>query len=240
MTTEPESTTALRSYRFDSPAEQSARRRAQLVAAIAHLVVTRGVAAVTHAAVAKLAGCARSLVYRYFPRTEDLLYALLSTFAEMLDQRMTFDEETAGVIAMKDARGGRIPPATRVLFEKLWTVDDWQPAELEFRLACVILMRDSSLRTVLGSHDSDLQRSVEDRLGAPLRDLGLDAIETGIVVDSMLSVMHHVTRAARDGALTREEALDLFVSVNGRVLQTFTNRSRDHQRAAARTSVLTT
>jgi AcrR family transcriptional regulator len=194
---------------------------------------------VTHAAVAKVAGCARSLVYRYFPRTEDLLYALLSTFAEMLDQRMTFDEETAGVIAMKDARGGRIPPATRVLFEKLWTVEDWQPAELEFRLACVILMRDSSLRTVLGSHDSDLQRSVEARLGAPLGGLGLDEIETGIVIDSMLSVMHHVTRAAREGMLTREEALDLFVSVNGRVLQTFTNRSDDHQRAAAKASVRT-
>jgi AcrR family transcriptional regulator len=194
---------------------------------------------VTHAAVAKLAGCARSLVYRYFPRTEDLLYALLSTFAEMLDQRMTFDEETAGVIAMKDARGGRVPPATRVLFEKLWTVDDWQPAELEFRLACVILMRDSSLRTVLGSHDSEQQRSIEARLGAPLRGLGLDAIETGIVVDSMLSVMHHVTRAARDGALTRDEALDLFVSVNGRVLQTFTSRPGDRERAT-RTSVPTT
>jgi AcrR family transcriptional regulator len=232
LTPEPNASSAIEAYRFESPAEQSARRRAQFVAAIAHLVVTQGVASVTHAAVARLAGCARSLVYRYFPRQEDLLYTLLSTFAEMLNQRMSFDEEVAGVVAMKDVRRGHIPPATRVLFEKLWTADDWQPVELEFRLACVILMRDSSLRAVLGDHDSDLQRSVEARLGAPLRSLGLDAIETAIVVDSMLSVMHHVTRTAREGALTREEALELFASVNGRVLQTFTDKSRGDRRAA--------
>ena len=192
--------------------------------------MTKGVAAVTHAAVAKLAGCARSLVYRYFPRQEDLLYSLLSTFDDMLVERMTFDETVAGVVAMKDARRGHVPAATRALFENLWMPDDWEPAELEFRLACVILMRDSNLRTVLGEHDTELQRSVEARLSAPLQGLGLSEIEASIMIDSMLSVMQHVARAAREGSLTREEALELFVSVNGRVLQTFTNRSHDDER----------
>ena len=189
-------------------------------------MVTRGVAAVTHAAVAKLAGCARSLVYRYFPRQEDLLYSLLSSFEEMLNERMTFDENVEGVLALKDARPGHVPASSRAMFEKLWTADDWQrPGEHEFRLACVILMRDSSLRTVLRGHDSDLERSVDARLGAPLQGLGLSEMEAKIVVDSMLSVMQHVTCAAREGALTREEALELFAAVNGRVLQTFTHRS---------------
>jgi AcrR family transcriptional regulator len=213
-------------FRFESQAEQAARRRAQLIAVVAHLVVTRGVGEVSHASVAKLAGCARSLVYRYFPRQEDLLYGLLSAFQDELEGRMTFDEEVAGVVAMKDARRGYVPAATRLLFDRLWAPDDWQRPELEFRLACVILMRDSNLRAALGVHDAALQQSLESRLAIPLQGLGLSAIEAGIVIDSLLSVMHHVTRAAWAGEMTRDEALELFVSVNSRVLQTFTRRGR--------------
>ena len=85
-------------FRIDSPAEQAERRRKQLVAVVAHLVVTLGVAAVSHASVAKVAGSARSLVYRYFPRQEDLLYSLLHAFSEDLGRRMTLADETAGVL----------------------------------------------------------------------------------------------------------------------------------------------
>ena len=96
-------------FRMDSPAEQAERRRRQLVAVVAHLVVTRGVAEVSHASVAKVAGCARSLVYRYFPRQEDLLYSLLSAFSEELGRRMTLDDEIAGVLGLADVRPGSIP-----------------------------------------------------------------------------------------------------------------------------------
>jgi AcrR family transcriptional regulator len=212
-------------FRIESPADQAHRRRRQLVAVIAHLVVTRGVGDVTHASVAELAGCARSLVYRYFPRQEDLLYALLTTFDDELRRRMTLDQEIAGVLALAEPDGGSVPEPTRELFDRLWTPDDWRPPELEFRLACVILMRDSSLRKVLGSHDPALQDSLTRHLAAPLGHLGLRPIEIGIFVDSMLSVMQHVTRAAWAGEMGRDEALDLFVSVNSRVLQAFTTRT---------------
>src|SRR2546430_13313018 len=207
-------------FRMDSPAEQAERRRKQLIAVVAHLVVTRGVAEVSHASVAKVAGCARSLVYRYFPRQEDLLYSLLSTFEEELARRMTLDEETAGVLGLAAVRRGSIPLPTQQLFDSLWHPDDWERPQLEFRLACVVLMRDSNLRFVLGAHDRALQDSVARHLEKPLTTLGLRPIEVGIFIDSMLSVMDHVIRAAWAGEIGHEEAAELFAAVNSRVLLT--------------------
>jgi AcrR family transcriptional regulator len=208
-------------FRMDSPAEQAERRRKQLIAVVAHLVVTRGVAEVSHASVAKVAGCARSLVYRYFPRQEDLLYSLLSAFSEELGRRMTLDDEIAGVLGLAAVRPGSIPLATQQLFNRLWQPEDWERPQLQFRLACVILMRDSNLRSVLGAHNRELQDSVARHLEHPLTTLGLRPIEVAIFIDSMLSVMDHVIRAAWAGEITHDEAAHLSAAVNSRVLQTF-------------------
>ncbi len=212
-------------FRMDSPAEQAERRRKQLIAVVAHLVVTRGVAEVSHASVAKVAGCARSLVYRYFPRQEDLLYSLLSGFSENLGGRMTLAEESAGVLGLAAVRPGSIPLATQQLFDRMWQPEDWERPQLEFRLACIILMRDSSLRSVLGAHDQELQASVARHLEDPLRTLGLRPIEIAIFIDSMLSVMDHVIRAAWVGEIDHDEAAQLSAAVNSRVLQTFVESS---------------
>ena len=212
-------------FRMDSPAEQAERRRKQLIAVVAHLVVTRGVAEVSHASVAKVAGCARSLVYRYFPRQEDLLYSLLSSFSDDLSRRMTLAEETAGVLGLAAVRPDSIPLPTQQLFDRLWQPEDWERPQLEFRLACVILMRDSSLRSVLGAHDPELQASVARHLENPLRSLGLRPIEIAIFIDSMLSVLDQVIRAAWAGEIVHEEAAQLTAAVNSRVLQTFVKSS---------------
>lgn len=209
-------------FHLDPPAEQAARRRAQLTRVVAHLVVTQGVDAVSHASVAELAGCARSLVYRYFPQRADLLYALLAAFEEELNQRFTFDDVIAGVLGKKDDRPDEVSVERREFVERLWAPEDWESPTLEFRLACVILMRDSSLNTVLGSHRIELQESMERRLIGPLQSLGLTQIEARIVVDAMLSVMHHVTRAVWAGEATPDEAVELLTTVSSRVLQTFT------------------
>ncbi len=209
-------------FRLESPAEQAARRRAQLIRAVAHLVVTQGVNAVTHASVAKIAGCARSLVYRYFPQREDLLYSLLSTFEAELSERFVFEDEIAGLLSMKDVRPGYVPAATRDFIDKLWKEEDWERSRLEFRLASVILMRHSGLTTALGAHSIELQQSMQRRFLGPLQRLGLTTVEAGIVVDAMFSVMHHVTKATLEGEMTPDEALELLLSVSSRVLQTFT------------------
>jgi AcrR family transcriptional regulator len=210
-------------FHLESPSDQAARRRAQLIRVVSHLVVTRGADAVSHASVAELAGCARSLVYRYFPQRADLLWALLAEFDAELNKRMAFEEGVSGVVTLKDVRPGHVPEERRTFVERLWTAEDWEQPALEFRLACVILMRDSSLNTMLGAHRTWLEQSMERRLLGPLQGLGLSAIEAAIVVDTMLSVLHHVTKAVWAGEATPDEAIELLVSVNARVLQTFTD-----------------
>src|SRR4029453_5265946 len=115
-------------------ASQGERRRAHLLAVAAHLIVVHGVDAVTHAAVADVAGCARTLVYRYFPSREDLLYAILTEFGDVAGARVPPRDARAAFAAMKSARRGRMTPESRRLLNSLWQPDDWQPSVLQFRL----------------------------------------------------------------------------------------------------------
>jgi AcrR family transcriptional regulator len=205
--------------RLESQAE---RRRAHLLTVAAHLVVTEGVDAVSHASVGELAGCARTLVYRYFPRREDLLYALLTAFDDDLATRLPVEGSVAGIAALKDAKPERMPAPTRAMVESLWKPEDWQDSVLEFRLAVIILTRDSRLRAVIGEHGTEHQWLIEERVTAPLRRFGLSETEVEIVLDAMLSAQHHVTKAALAREITREQAMELLFRVSLHAVQTFT------------------
>ena len=143
--------------------------------------------------------------------------------------RFSFEDVIAGVLALKDVRAGTVPAPRREFVEKLWTEEDWERPTLEFRLACVILIRDSSLNAVLGAHRVELQESMERRLLGPLQGLGLTPIEAWIVVDAMLSVMHHVTSArvggGGDSGRGRRAALDRELAASSRPSPT----ERTHQ-----------
>jgi hypothetical protein len=54
--------------------------------------------------------------------------------------------------------------------------------------------------------------------------LGLSSVEAWIVVDAMLSVLHHVTQAVWADEMRPDEAMTLLTSVSARVLQVFTDR----------------
>jgi AcrR family transcriptional regulator len=85
--------------RIDAPtlAEHQARRRTALVQAAAHLLSLGGPAAVTPAAVAQMAGLARSTTYQYFPSTGALVSAAVEEFfraaMERLDDGVPFDAD---------------------------------------------------------------------------------------------------------------------------------------------------
>jgi AcrR family transcriptional regulator len=210
------------SFHLDSPAEQATRRRAQLIRVVTHLVVTRGVDQVSHASVAEIAGCARSLVYRYFPQREDLLYAPLAAFEDQLVERFGLDGALPGMLRLGDARPGHVPAETSDFIARLWRDEDWERPALELRLANVILMRDSSLNSALGAHRVDLQESMERRLLGPLRGLGLTDVEAWIVVDAMLSAQYHATRAVWAGEMSPDEAIKLITSVSARAMRGLT------------------
>ena len=198
---------------------QRARRRAQLVAVTAHIVANYGVDAVNHLLVAELAGCARTLVYKYFARREDLLYAVIEAFddgRERLDLR-DFVRRLGDAGATRHERG----QTARQRLERVWQPDDWQPEALELRLAVLTLIRDVHLGAGLGDHQADLEHWIDERLHQPLRQLGLGPIQVKIVVDGILAVQHHVVEAGLNHEISREDAIDLVLLATRRLLQMF-------------------
>ena len=89
------------------------RRRRQLVRVAAHIIEDEGVDSLRMPRVAEIAGCARSLVYRYFPRREDLFFAVISEWYERLEERMTPETQAAKMRALGE-------PATALPLRYRW------------------------------------------------------------------------------------------------------------------------
>jgi AcrR family transcriptional regulator len=199
---------------------QRERRRAHLVAVTAHVIATYGVDAVNHTLVAELAGCARTLVYKYFSRREDMLHAVLEAFDDGRE-RLDLRHHSRRVIEAGRAKRKPEPTTGRARLEQLWQPQDWTPEALELRLAVLTLIRDVHLGAALGDHQAELERWIDERLHQPMRQLGLGPIQVKIVVDGILALQHHVTEAGLHGEITREDALDLMFLANQRMLELF-------------------
>jgi AcrR family transcriptional regulator len=204
-----------------SPLEsQAERRRAQLVTVTAHLVVTEGVDSVSHATVAAAAGCARTLVYRYFPTREDLLAAIPEAYARVYSSRIAPDEAASSILAAAKARRGQTPTPTQRLAERIWAPEDWNQAALELRLALLVIVRDRDVARDL-QDGGRIEPLTNSELTAPLRELGLSDIEIVIVRDAMLAGYSRAVEAALAGTITREEAIELTCRVNLAALRMF-------------------
>jgi AcrR family transcriptional regulator len=188
---------------------QGERRRAQILAITAKLIVTVGPDAVSHAAVAERAGFVRTAVYRYFPTRDDLLAGLLRDYSTLHAQRISGEEAAAGLLALAHATPKRMPPETRLLLERLWDPQDWVPGVLERRLAIIILQRDTELLARLQATDPQLAAQQRMELDGPLTELGLDPIEARIVIDVILIALYHATSAALAGTIDRQDAIQL-------------------------------
>jgi AcrR family transcriptional regulator len=199
---------------------QAERRRAQLLAVTAHLVVTSGVDAVTHAAVAEAAGCARTLVYRYFPSRTDLLYAVPNEYVANLGRRISSEDAAAGIMALAKSRPGRIPTAALELSERVWDFE-WTRDALELRMAMLVLTADRDLAPEWERRRADSQDITETQLVDPLRQLGLEPTEIAVVRDTMLRGYFHATAAALAGDMSREEAVTFSYRVNRAAVQMF-------------------
>jgi AcrR family transcriptional regulator len=200
---------------------QGERRRAQIVAIAAELVVSNGAEAVTHAAIAERAGIHRTAVYKYFPTREDLLAAIPAAYLDLHATRITTDDAVAGIVGLAHATPKRMPPETRLLLEKLWDPQDWTPEHLRLRLATVILNRDPELLVRLHAARPELAERWAGELSAPLTQLGLDPVQARTVSDVILAVQYHATAAALDGTFTREQAMELTYKMSRAAMQAF-------------------
>ena len=176
---------------------QGERRRSQLTRAAAHVIETEGIDALRMPRVAEVAGCARSLVYRYFPRREDLLVAVISEFQAQLETRLDPVAQSAGMRALGD------PDTARPLLEAIWDTVS------ELGAGGLILYASPRLGRELNDRVAEVTARLETRWVAPLRDAGLSAIEASLVVKSAAAMQTELLERSRRQEITREEAIDL-------------------------------
>jgi AcrR family transcriptional regulator len=173
------------------------RRRAQLVAAAAFVIESEGLDALRMPRVAELAGCARTLVYRYFPRREDLLAAVTAEFDERLALRLDPDAQAAGMRRLADR------DAARPLLEAIWDV------VAELGTAGLILHASPRLGADAEGGLGAVWSRFDERWIAPLRESGLGEVEASLVARSAVALLVELHQRSRRGEVTREQALAL-------------------------------
>lgn len=200
----------------DAPPEpQGERRRRQFIEIARQLIVEEGVEAVRVPRVAELAGCGRTLFYRYFPRREDLLMAVLTEYYSLLGSLSaeTIDEGMRGFVESDD---GTIPEASRALMAVVWEgLEMTGPAGL-------ILRSTPNLSQELKDHASTFREQYDERWYRPLRSIGMTELEADVAVEAGLYLLNTLFSRVQAGEVPREEAFDVWL----RALRTVTRGLR--------------
>ncbi len=192
---------------------QGERRRRQFLEIAKHLIVEEGVEAVRVPRVAEIAGCGRTLFYRYFPRREDLLMAVLTDYYELLGA-LSAETIDAGMRAFIDSE--EIPEESRVLMALVWDgLDATGPAGL-------ILRSTPNLNRELKDHAKTFRERYDERWHRPLRAIGMTPLEADVAVEAGLYLLNTLYARVRAGEVDRAEAIDVWL----RALSTVTRGLR--------------
>jgi AcrR family transcriptional regulator len=175
----------------------SERRRQQLIRAAAFVIETEGTDALRIPRVAEVAGCARTLVYRYFPSREDLFVAVIEEFYENLGRRLSPNDAAAGMRSLTDRE------AARPLLEAIWDSIN------EVGAAGLILFASPRLGAELADRFAEVSAKQERLWLAPLRDRGLSEIAAALVSRSSAAMLTEFIARSRNGEITRDQALDM-------------------------------
>lgn len=169
------------------------------------LIETGGVDAVTLAAVPERAGCARTLVYRYFGSREDLLIGVIDDYFERLAEHLPAAElaSAVGAVVAASTRAGRAGAAALDLVALLW--------DLQFAAG----LGGAILRTTpfLSSEMRARLHAARDRHERPFTDAlragGLSEPEARTALDAMIASFVALALRARAGEIRRETAIDI-------------------------------
>ena len=175
----------------------SERRRQQLIRAAAFVIETEGTDALRIPRVAEVAGCARTLVYRYFPSREDLFVAVIEEFYENLGRRLSPNDAAEGMRSLTDRE------AARPLLEAIWDSIN------EVGAAGLILFASPRLGAELADRFAEVSARQERLWLAPLRERGLSEIAAALVSRSSAAMLTEFIARSRNGEITRDEALDM-------------------------------
>lgn len=183
--------------------EQAVERRRQLVRIASDLIEQGGVDAVTLPRVTERAGCARTLVYRYFASREELLIGVLQDYFERLDARIPEAEQRAAITALAASPAGPDPAAVRELVALFWDV------QVAAGLGGAILRTTPRLNAPLEALVEQSRRTYERRVTDPLRAAGLGETEARVAIDAMIASFVGLALRWRAGEIARDRAIDV-------------------------------
>jgi AcrR family transcriptional regulator len=187
--------------------EQALERRRQLVRIASELIAEGGVDAVTLPRVTQRAGCARTLVYRYFASREELLLGVLRDYGERLDARLSEPEQRAAVEALIAASRREDPEAVHGLVAVFWDV------QVAAGIGGAILRAMPHLTPQIQALVDDSRTRYERRFTDPLRAAGMSEVESEIAVDLMIASFIRLALRWRTGAIDRETAIAIHARV---------------------------
>jgi AcrR family transcriptional regulator len=171
-------------------------RRNQLLDVAAAIIEKEGVEALRPARLAELAGCARTLVYRYFPRRDDLLIGVTALFYEHLDERLSRVDQALAI-------SGRDLAATRKLHVASWDlIEEMGPAALILRATPEVSENFAAyLQTVRDQYDS---RWLEEYVA-----LGASPTQASILHELAVSTTKTLAHYWLRGEISRDEAVEI-------------------------------
>lgn len=187
--------------------EQAGERRRQLLRIASDLIEYGGVDAVTLPQVTERAGCARTLVYRYFASREELLAGVLRDYVDRLDARMPAKQLRATLDgALASMRRGDVT-AVRELVTVFWEV------QIDAGLGGAILRTALRVNPQVDALIAQSRRTSERRIADGLRAAGLDALEAQVAIDALIASFVGLALRWKAGEIEREQAIDVHARV---------------------------
>ena len=190
---------------FSSLEPHGERRKRQLVRAAAHIVEFEGLDALRMPRVAELAGCTRTLVYRYFPSTDDLLIAVASEYYAALEERLDREAQRRTAMAGRDG-----PPREQDAFEaNLTMLDVVFDVVTELGLAGLMLRGSPNLSDGMRTYLSQRSQRFSAHWIGPIKRSGLSPLHASLVTEAGIALLVELVHRWQRDEITREEAVAL-------------------------------
>jgi AcrR family transcriptional regulator len=190
---------------FSSLEPHGERRRRQLVRAAAHIVELEGLDALRMPRVAELAGCTRTLVYRYFPSTDDLLIAVASEYYAALEERLDREAQRRTATGRRDSKR-RDEDAFETSLKMLDVVFD---VVTELGLAGLMLRGSPHLSDGMRTYLAQRSERFSAYWVGPIKRSGLSPLHASLVTEAGIALLVDLVRRWQRDEITREAAMTL-------------------------------
>ena len=181
------------------------RRRRQLVRAAAHIIEFEGLHALRMPRVAELAGCTRTLVYRYFPSTDDLLNAVASEYYAALEERLDHEAQRRAVQRRRDGAS----PGEDVFEATLTMLDCVFDVVTELGLAGLMLRGSLHLGEATRSYLTQRSERFSTHWIEPMRRSGLSPLHAALVTEAGIALLVELVHRWQRDEISRNQAMAL-------------------------------